>query len=447
MMAMNKSLPFPSHRAYLALALPLTISTITTPLLGAADTAIIGQLNNPAYLGGVAVGTLIFNTLYWLFGFLRVSTSAFTAQAVGSGDKDQEVATLVRPFIIALLIGIVFIALQQPILNAALYFIGPEPDVAAQAIHYFDVRIWGAPLTLINYVLIGWLMGLSKLKGTLFVQISMNVMNIALDFVFVRVFHWDVAGVAAATLIAEALATVLGIILIVRSPLWRKWRDDKTSQWKSWFRGSEWKTIMSANADLMIRTVCLLVMFNLFTSQSAGLGRDVLAANAILLQIHYIMAYFFDGFGNASSIYAGQARGSGSVQLLNRALKLTWIWTVVTALSTSVIYGWIKQPVIALFTEHPVVQHLANMNSHWLLWFPISAGFGLVFYGIFTGMTTTYPIRNSMLLSLGLFLLAVFILVPLYGNNGLWLSFILFALGRSVFLVLYIPHLVKKFNR
>lgn len=447
MMTATKSLHFPSHRAYLALALPLTISTLTTPLLGAADTAIIGHLNNQAYLGGVAVGTLIFNTLYWLFGFLRVSTSAFTAQAVGSGDKDQGIAALVRPLIIALLIGIVFIALQQPILNAALYFIDAEPDVSAQAVHYFDIRIWGAPLTLINYVLVGWLMGLSLLKATLFVQISMNTMNIALDFIFVRAFHWDVAGVAAATLIAEALATVLSIVLIVRSPLWRKWRDDKTSQWKSWFRGSEWKTIMSANADLMIRTACLLFMFNLFTSQSAGLGTDVLAANAILLQIHYIMAYIFDGFGNASSIYAGQACGAGSVQLLRRTLKLSWIWTVVTALSISVIYGWIKQPAIALFTKHLVVQDLANTYSHWLLWFPITAGFGLVFYGVFTGMTTTYPIRNSMLLSLVLFLLAVLILVPSYGNNGLWLSFLVFTLGRSVFLVLYIPHLGRKFNR
>nr|WP_028611470.1 MATE family efflux transporter [Paenibacillus harenae] len=446
MMNANISLQLPSHRTYLALALPLTISTITTPLLGAADTAIIGHLNNPAYLGGVAVGTLIFNTLYWLFGFLRVSTSAFTAQAVGSGDKDEGIAALIRPLIIALLIGMVFIALQKPILSAALYFIQPEPDVSIQAAQYFNIRIWGAPLTLINYVLIGWLMGLSRLKATLFVQIFMNVSNIALDLVFVQVFHWNVAGVAAATLIAEGTACVLGILIIVRSRMWKQWRKDKTSRWKERFRVSEWKKMLSANGDLMIRTACLLVMFNLFTSQSAGLGTDVLAANAILLQIHYMMAYFFDGFGNASSIYAGQARGAGSVRLLRRTLNLSWIWTVVAALSISFIYGWIKQPAIALFTEHVVVLDLANTYSHWLIWFPVSAGFGLVFYGVFTGMTITYPIRNSMLISLVLFLLAVASIVPSYDNNGLWFSFLIFALGRSVFLVLYIPHLIRKVN-
>ncbi|WP_376745601.1 MATE family efflux transporter [Paenibacillus sedimenti] len=442
----NISLKLPSHRAYLALALPLTISTITTPLLGAADTAIIGHLNNPAYLGGVAVGTLIFNTLYWLFGFLRVSTSAFTAQAVGSGDKDEGIAALIRPLIIALFIGMVFIALQKPILSAALYFIQPEPDVSIQAAQYFIIRIWGAPLTLINYVLIGWLMGLTRLKATLFMQIFMNVLNIALDLVFVQVFHWNVAGVAAATLIAEGTACVLGIFLIVRSQMWKQWRKDMASRWKEWFRVSEWKKNMSANGDLMIRTACLLVMFNLFTSQSAGLGTDVLAANAILLQIHYIMAYFFDGFGNASSIYAGQARGASSIRLMRRTLKLSWIWTVVAALSMSFVYGWIKRPTIAFFTEHVVIQDLANTYSHWLIWFPISAGFGLVFYGVFTGMTITYPIRNSMLISLVLFLLAVASIVPSYHNNGLWFSFLVFALGRSVFLVLYIPHLIRKVN-
>ncbi|MXO81419.1 MATE family efflux transporter, partial [Paenibacillus sp. OT2-17] len=174
----------PSHRAYLALAIPLIISTITTPLLGAVDTAVIGHLSHSAYLGGVAVGTLIFNTLYWLFGFLRVSTSAFTAQAAGAQNNDQGIAALMRPLAIALLIGAVFIVLQKPILLASLQLIHPAQDVAAQAAIYFNIRIWGAPLTLVNYVLLGWLMGLSRVKATLFLQISMNVINMVLAIVF-----------------------------------------------------------------------------------------------------------------------------------------------------------------------------------------------------------------------------------------------------------------------
>ncbi|MFC4099127.1 MATE family efflux transporter [Paenibacillus xanthanilyticus] len=434
----------PSHRAYLALALPLTLSTITTPLLGAADTAIIGHLNHPAYLGGVAVGTLIFNTLYWLFGFLRVSTSAFTAQAVGAGDREEGIAALARPALLALAIGLAFIALQNPILSAALNLIDPAPGVAAQAALYYEIRIWGAPLTLLNYVLIGWLMGLSRLKATLCVQIAMNVANIALDVLFVRALDWDVAGVAAATLIAEGLACAAGFVLVLRSRMWRQWRADRSARWKAWFRASKWRSIVSANGDLMIRTACLLAMFNLFTSRSAGLGTELLAANAILLQLHYIMAYFFDGFGNASSIYAGQARGARSVPLLRRTLRLSWLWTAIVAVALTIAYGLVKGPAIGLFTEHAGIQELAAAYSGWLLGFPISAGIGLVFYGVFTGMTETRPIRNSMLISLALFLPAMFALVPAYQNNGLWMSFLVFALGRSVFLALYVPRLCRK---
>ncbi|TYP72098.1 MATE family efflux transporter [Paenibacillus methanolicus] len=440
----NSTITLPSHRAYLALALPLTLSTITTPLLGAADTAIIGQLNNPAYLGGVAVGTLIFNTLYWLFGFLRVSTSAFAAQAVGAGDKDEGIAAFARPALLALAIGLAFIGLQNPILSAALRLIDPAPDVAAQAALYYEIRIWGAPLTLLNYVLIGWLMGLSRLKATLFVQIAMNVANIALDVLFVRALDWSVAGVAAATLIAEGLACAAGLALVVRSPMWKQWRADRNSRWKAWFRASKWRTILSANRDLMIRTACLLAMFNLFTSRSAGLGTEMLAANAILLQLHYIMAYFFDGFGNAGSIYAGQAHGARSAPLLRRTLRLSWMWTVIVALTLTVIYGLVKRPAIGLFTEHAGIRELATSYSGWLLGFPVSAGIGLVFYGVFTGMTETRPIRDSMLLSLALFLLAAFVLVPAYENNGLWIAFLVFAFARSVFLALYVPRLVRK---
>ncbi|KAE8558015.1 MATE family efflux transporter, partial [Paenibacillus polymyxa] len=291
----------PSHRAYLALAIPLIISTITTPLLGAVDTAVIGHLSHSAYLGGVAVGTLIFNTLYWLFGFLRVSTSAFTAQAAGAQNNDQGIAALMRPLAIALLISAVFIVLQKPILLASLQLIHPAQDVAEQAAIYFNIRIWGAPLTLVNYVLLGWLMGLSRVKATLFLQISMNVINMLLAIVFTQVMHWNVAGVASATLIAEALACVLGLVLVFRSPIWREWKRSGKRNWREWFGASELKSVMATNLDLIIRTACLLTMFNLFTARSASFGTDQLAANAILLQIHYIMAYFFDGFANASS--------------------------------------------------------------------------------------------------------------------------------------------------
>ncbi|MGS5020162.1 MATE family efflux transporter [Paenibacillus sp. JJ1683] len=433
----------PSHRAYLALAIPLIISTITTPLLGAVDTAVIGHLSHSAYLGGVAVGTLIFNTLYWLFGFLRVSTSAFTAQAAGAQNNDQGIAALMRPLAIALLISAVFIVLQKPILLASLQLIHPAQDVAEQAAIYFNIRIWGAPLTLVNYVLLGWLMGLSRVKATLFLQISMNVINMLLAIVFTQVMHWNVAGVASATLIAEALACVLGLVLVFRSPIWREWKRSGQRNWREWFGASGLKSVMATNLDLMIRTACLLTMFNLFTARSASFGTDQLAANAILLQIHYIMAYFFDGFANASSIMTGQARGAGDRKMLQRVIHLSWFWTLVTSVVTGGLYLALKEPLISLFTGNTTVISLTAPYNGWLVVFPLAAGLGLVFYGVFTGMTVTYPIRNSMLISLVCFLIALFWCVPHYGNHGLWLSFIIFALGRSLFLVVYLPRLKR----
>lgn len=212
-----------NYRTYLALAIPLTISTMTTPLLGAVDTAVVGRLSDPAYIGGVAVGALIFNTLYWLFGFLRVSTSAFAAQANGANSSEQGILALSRPFLIALAVGLIFILLQVPIQRAALAIVSPDAAVSRLAVEYFTIRIWGAPFTLMNYVILGWLMGMAKIKQSLSLQIITNVLNMTLAILFVEVFSFGVKGVAASTLIAEVTAFILGLFIVSKaSPF--KWK-------------------------------------------------------------------------------------------------------------------------------------------------------------------------------------------------------------------------------
>ncbi|MEH7429937.1 MATE family efflux transporter, partial [Priestia megaterium] len=281
-----------NHRTYLTLAIPLTISTMTTPLLGAVDTAVVGQLSAPAYIAGVAVGTLIFNTLYWVFGFLRVSTSAFAAQANGASDPDQGVLALSRPFLLALIVGMLFILLQWPIEHAALLVISPDADVSRFAVEYFRIRIWGAPFILMNYVILGWLMGMAKIKESLCLQILTNVLNMLLAILFVHVFSFDVQGVATATLIAEVTAFILGLFIILKvSPF--KW---KMPSIQALIDTNSTKRMFNVNKDLFIRTICLLVVINMFTAKGASFGTEFLAANAVLFQIHYIMAYFFDGF-------------------------------------------------------------------------------------------------------------------------------------------------------
>ncbi|NNU82519.1 MATE family efflux transporter [Geobacillus sp. BMUD] len=428
-----------THRAYLALAIPLIISTVTTPLLGAVDTAVVGQLSDPAYIGGVAVGSMIFNTMYWLFGFLRVSTSGFTAQASGAQDETQCLQCFIRPLVVGLGIGFMFIAMQSPILSVALALLQPERDVAAFVEQYFSIRIWGAPFALANYAILGWLIGMGRVKTSLSLQVGMNVLNIALDVWFVTVLREGVGGVAMATFIAEASAFAIGIAIVRRLVNIRLSDLFAREGWNA----AEWKRMMAVNGDLLLRTVCLLAVFNTLTAKGAAFGTKVLAANAILIQIHYLMAYVFDGFANASSILVGKAVGARDERLYARTLSLSLQWTVLAALSIMLAYIWIDDEVIRLFTNNRDVFELAVSYSAWMAAYPLAAGYGLVFYGVFTGAAKTAPIRNSMLFSLACYLLLFVILPPALGNHGLWLAFIAFSLGRSLFLAMYVPKLER----
>lgn len=429
-----------NHRAYLTLAIPLTVSTMTTPLLGAVDTAVVGQLPDPAYIGGVAVGTLIFNTLYWLFGFLRVSTSAFAAQANGASDPAQGVLALSRPFLLAVIVGMCFILLQWPIEYGALLLIAPDSDVSKFAVEYFRIRIWGAPFTLMNYVLLGWLMGMAKIKESLYLQVLMNVLNMILAILFVHVFSFAVKGVATATLIAEITAFILGLLIVSKaSPF--KW---KIPSIQTLIDTESMKKMFNVNKDLFIRTICLLVVINMFTAKGASFGTEFLAANAVLFQIHYIMAYFFDGFANASSILVGKAVGSNDENLYKKTLTLSRQWSVITAFIIACIYGLFQEQIIGLFTNLPSVIELSTKYGGWLIIYPFAACFGLVIYGVFTGATEIAPVRNSMFYAMIVYILVQITVTPIWHNHGLWLAFILYTFGRSGFLVMYTPRLNKR---
>ncbi|MGM7721450.1 MATE family efflux transporter [Metabacillus sp. Hm71] len=429
-----------NHRAYLALAIPLTISTMTQPLLGAVDTAVVGQLPDPAYIGGVAVGTLIFNTLYWVFGFLRVSTSAFAAQANGASDSAQGVLALSRPFLLAAIVGMCFILLQWPIEYAALTLIAPDSDVSKFAAEYFRIRIWGAPFTLMNYVILGWLMGMGKIKESLFLQVLTNVLNMMLAILFVHVFSFAVKGVAAATLISEMTAFVLGLLIVMKaSPF--AW---KMPSIQALIDTQSLKKMFNVNKDLFIRTICLLVVINMFTAKGASFGTELLAANAVLFQIHYIMAYFFDGFANASSILVGKAVGSNDEKLYKKTLSLSTQWSVITAFIIACVYGVFQQHIIELFTNLPSVIELSTKYGGWLIIYPFAACFGLVIYGVFTGATEIAPVRNSMIYAMIIYIIIQITITPIWHNHGLWLAFIVYTIGRSGFLVMYTPRLNKK---
>nr|WP_285850792.1 MATE family efflux transporter [Bacillus altitudinis] len=422
------------------MAIPLTISTMTTPLLGAVDTAVVGQLANPAYIGGVAVGSLIFSTLYWLFGFLRVSTSAFAAQANGAQNEEQGVLAFLRPFLLAIIVGLCFIALQWPIIQSALWIISPAADVREYAADYFHIRIWGAPFTLMNYVILGWLMGMAKMKEALSLQILINVMNMILALILVHAFSFAVKGVAAATLISELTAFVLGAWIILkhtsngfRMPSLQQVMDTRAV-----------KKMFHVNKDLFIRTICLLVVINMFTAKGASFGTEQLAANAILFQIHYIMAYLFDGFANASSILVGKSVGANDRALYDKTLTLSRQWAVVMACVIAAGYFFFKVPILSLFTNLPQLLDVTLQYADWLVLYPFAACFGLVIYGVFTGATEIAPVRNSMLFAMILFVAVQAAVIPIWHNHGLWFAFIIYTLGRSGFLMMYKSKLDQK---
>ncbi|MGA4719687.1 MATE family efflux transporter [Fictibacillus nanhaiensis] len=428
-----------NHSKYLGLALPLILSTITTPLLGAVDTAVVGQLDDSSYIAGVAVGTIIFNTMYWLFGFLRVSTSGFAAQAHGTKNEEDVLRSLSRPLLLALSISACLVALQYPIKEHFLPLLTSDPVVQSLATNYFTIRIWGVPFALLNYVIIGWMMGLAMIKKTLFLQMYMNVTNIVLDILFVKVFSWGVAGVAAATLISEVSTFVIGLFIVWKAiPA----KHRKIFQIKS-IDLSSYKKMMRMNRDLFIRTLCLLIVFNVFTAKGGTFGTEILAANAILIQIHYIMAYMYDGFANASSILTGRAIGSNNKALYRSTIKLSFQWAVISSLSISSVYFVFKDQIHLLFTSLPEVLNVVGTYEAWIIIFPIVSSFGVVLHGIFVGATEASSLRNSMIMALLVFLVSLFLAVPRFNNHGLWLAFILFSTARSLFLILHVPKLSR----
>lgn len=423
-----------THKMFLSLMIPFILSTITQPLLGAADIAVVGKLNNVNYISGVSIGTLIFNTIYWIFGFLRVSTTAFSAQSSHYSDKKRVSDIFFRPIMIALFISLIMVIFQNIIFESSMKFIKPELEIEKAATTYFKILIWGAPFVLTNYVLLGWLMGLGNIKASMTMQISGNLLNIILDIIFVTVFNFKVEGVAYATLISQIFSTFLGVYFIF------PYTYHKYIDLKSIINKKELISIFCVNRDLMVRTICLVSHNNLFIMASSNLGGDILATNAILFQIMSIISYAFDGIANTASVFAGRARGQKDNLLMKNCWKKTFYWGVIFVILTTVIYLIFSDTIIRIFTKLPNIILLAKEYSKWILLYPAIAFLGLTFYGVFTGSARTFPIMTSTVIAFILFFIAWKYLIPIYKNDGVWISLLIFYFGRGVFLI---PQLKK----
>ena len=435
------------NREYMKLGLGFIFSSLTTPLLSSVDTAVVGSLSDPAYIGGVALGGTIFNTIYWILGFLRVSTSGYSAKAYGLKNEEEELFSLVRPAIVSIVMGIIFLILQEPILKMATYFYKSGEEITGYMTVYYRILIWGAPFVLLNYTFLGWIMGRRQLKECLFLQLMTNVLNILLDLYFVKVLNMDVAGVAYATLISHISATFISILIIVRGKKNEDFNAVKAIKGidiRKVLEKKALKEIAMVNLDLVIRTACLLTVTNLFVEKGSVNGKIILAANSLLFQIQYLMSAFFDGFANASSVFMGNAVGEGNIG------KIKWVISksirICAAISLFLFIGFIlsRRYIIQLYSNNTEVVDMAMRYSIWILAYSLVINGGLIFYGLFTGATYTAPIKNSIIQATVLFIILYFTAVPLWGNHGLWFSFVMFSLGRTVFLYSYTGRLKEK---
>lgn len=434
------------NKQYLKLAIGFTLSTLTTPLLASVDTAVVGQLTNPSYIGGVALGGTIFNTMYWILGFLRVSTSGYSAMAYGSKDKKDQTLTLFRPITVSIVIGVLFLLFQNVILWSATHFYNSTPEILENMQKYYKILIWGAPFVLTNYSILGWIMGRRKIKECIILQFLTNLINIVLDIYFVNKLNLKVEGVAYATLIAQIFTTILSFAIIFvrkKSEEYKVVTNIKNLKLSEIFNLKTLKNSGKVNGDLVIRTICLMIVTNIFMEQGSLYGAVVLAANSILFQIQYLISYIFDGISNANSVFIGNSIGEKNnkkIEWTIKKAKKMCIWISIVLMTIILFFG---NGLISLFSNNKEVILIAINYKIWIIVFIPSISVGLIFYGIFTGGANTKFIRNSMLQSLFLFFIIYMICITHLKNHGLWLSFIIFSLGRSVFLYRYLERMKK----
>lgn len=431
-----------THVRVFRIAAPIVLSNATVPLLGAVDTAVIGQLGAAAPLGAVGLAAVILATFYWAFGFLRMSTSGLAAQAQGAGDGAERTATLLRALMIAAVAGAALILCQSALFWAAFKAAPASAEVEALARQYLTIRIWGAPATIGLYAITGWLIALERSRGVLVLQLMQNGLNILLDLTFVLHLHWGVPGVALATLIAEWGGLALGLWLA---------RDafgaDLAAAWLRLRDRVALARMFFASRDIMIRTVLLQASFTTFVFLGAHFGDTTLAANQVLMQFLEITAFALDGFAFAAESLVGQAAGAGASDRLRRAGRLAMDWGFGGAALLATAFALTGPLIIALITTAPDVRSTAAHYLPWLVAAPLIGVASWIYDGIFIGAMRTGLMLRAMAISVAVYAVSLMILVPLWGNHGLWASLMVLNLTRAVTMRHAMPRVIASVVR
>lgn len=444
------------NKQILALALPNIITNITVPLLGMVDVAIVGHLSS-AHIGAIAIGTSIFNLIYWNFGFLRMGTSGFTAQAYGAKDLDEAVRVFVRAFSIALSIALALILLQWPLSRLALLIFEGSNDVLNMALTYFFVRIWAAPATLGLYAVKGWFIGMQNSKLPMWIAIFLNIVNIVCSLLFVLVLHWGIAGVALGTVIAQYSGLTVGIIFVVKryGHLFHSYglraSDLKGNESRgSWLKAlafdslkwSEMRRFFKVNGDIFLRTICLAAVFTFITAESGRISDEILAVDALILQFFTLFSYIMDGFAYAGESLVGRFIGARDSDSLHASVRWLLVWGVGLTLLFTGFYALWGDKFLLIFSNDDAIINATMTYLFWILIIPVCGFSAFLFDGIFVGATASRTMRNSMFIATIGFFTVYYGLRILWAptgvhaetiqNNYLWSAFMTYLALRGI---------------
>lgn len=421
------------NKQILRLAIPNILTNLSVPLLSSVDTAVVGHLNEIYYLGAIAIGSMIFNFIYWGFGFLRMGTTGLTSQAFGKQDDQEVTVNLYRPLFLSFVVGISLIAFQYLLAEGSFLIVDSSPEVEKFAKEYFYIRIYAAPATLALYVFHGWFLGLQNAKYPMIILIGVNILNIIFNLLFIYQFNMKSDGVALGTVLAQYSGLFIALILFAKS--YRKYL--KNFSVSSLLNLEKLRTFFRVNTDIFIRTLTLVLVFSYFTAESATYGDKILAANTILLQLWVILAYSVDGFAFAAESLVGKFIGAKDKHMLIVSTKYIFAWGVGFGTLLTIIYSFWGMEIIQIYTSNSEVVDIALSFLIWAIISQVINSVSFIWDGIYIGATATSSMRNAMLASGFLVFFPVYLLLESsFENNALWFSLVLFMIARAIFLTI-----------
>ncbi len=417
-----------NDRQILRLAIPSIVSNITVPLLGMVDVAIVGHLGDASYIGAIAVGAMIFNVIYWIFGFLRMGTSGMTAQALGARQLTDVVQLLMRSFSVGLMVALTIIVFQTPIKQLALAIVAPEQQIRSLVSTYFYICVWGAPAMLAMYGLTGWYIGMQNTRFPMVISIVQNVVNIVASLLMVFVFRMGIRGVAFGTVVAQYAGLILSLSLLWS--YYRRWW--KYMRWEGLYEKAKMLRFFKVNSDIFIRTLFLVAVNFYFLAAGSRQGAVVLAVNTLLMQLFILFSYVMDGFAFAGEALCGKYFGAENHSAFQAVLKRLFVWGGIVVIAFTILYLVGGQSFLSLFTDDKEVLNAATEYFPWAIVIPVAGVAAFIWDGVFIGITETRGMLYSSVIATIIFFMVYIILRPVWHNHALWLAFILYLISRGV---------------